>query len=158
MSDRPTHLDAEGAPRMVDVGDKPVTRRRAVAGARVRMLPETLAALAAGAGPKGDALVVARVAGIAAAKRTPDLIPLCHPLPLDHVSVELEPDEAAGVVRIRAEVVATARTGVEMETLTAAAVAALTLYDMAKALQRDIVIEELALLEKEGGRSGSYRR
>ncbi|MGH2455571.1 MAG: bifunctional molybdenum cofactor biosynthesis protein MoaC/MoaB [Candidatus Limnocylindria bacterium] len=152
---KPSHLGPDGAPRMVDVGDKPVTRRRAVAAASVRMRPEVLATLLDAGGPKGDALAVSRLAGIAGAKRTPDLIPLCHPLPLDRVAVELTPDRATGIVAIRAETAATARTGVEMEALTAASVAALTLYDMAKALQRDIVIERVELLEKEGGRSGS---
>ncbi len=154
----PTHLDDEGAPHMVDVGEKPVTHRRAVAAATVRMRSEVLATLLDAGGPKGDALVTARLAGIAGAKRTADLIPLCHPLPLDRVDVELTPDRAAGTVVIRAEARATARTGVEMEALTAASVAALTLYDMAKALQRDIVIERVELLEKSGGRSGDYRR
>jgi cyclic pyranopterin monophosphate synthase len=153
---KPSHLGDEGAPRMVDVGDKPITARRAVAGAVVRMRPDVLATLLDAAGPKGDALVTARLAGIGGAKRTSDLIPLCHPLPLDVVEVELTPDPAAGTVMIRAEARATARTGVEMEALTAASVAALTLYDMAKALQRDIVIERIELLEKSGGRSGNY--
>ena len=151
---RPTHLDDEGAPRMVDVGDKPVTARRAVAGAVVRMRPDVLAQLIDAGGPKGDAFVTARLAGIGAAKRTAELIPLCHPLALDRVDVELTPDAEAGTVSIRAEARVTARTGVEMEALTAASVAALTLYDMAKALQRDIVIERIELLEKSGGRSG----
>jgi cyclic pyranopterin phosphate synthase len=143
---------------MVDVGAKPVTARRAVAGATVRMRPDVLARLAAAGGPKGDAFGVARLAGIAGAKRTSDLVPLCHPLPLDRVDVDLVPDAEAGTVRIRAEARATTRTGVEMEALTAASVAALTLYDMAKALQRDIVIERVELLEKSGGRSGAWRR
>ncbi|MCV0403627.1 MAG: bifunctional molybdenum cofactor biosynthesis protein MoaC/MoaB [Chloroflexi bacterium] len=155
---RPTHLDDEGAPRMVDVGQKAVTKRRAVAEATVRMRAETLAQLLDAGGPKGDALVTARLAGIGGAKRTSELIPLCHPLPLDRVDVELTPDRAAGTVRIRAEVSVTARTGVEMEALTAASVAALTLYDMTKALQRDIVIERVELVEKSGGRSGDYAR
>jgi cyclic pyranopterin phosphate synthase len=154
---KPSHLDTDGAPRMVDVGDKPVTARRAVASATVRMRPETLATLLDAGGPKGDALVTARLAGIGGAKRTSELIPLCHPLPLDSVDVELTPDREAGTVAIRAEARATARTGVEMEALTAASVAALTLYDMAKALQRDIVIERVELVEKSGGRSGDYR-
>ena len=155
---KPTHLDSEGAPRMVDVGDKPVTSRRAVAGAVVRFDPAVLATLLDAGGPKGDAFVTARLAGIGAAKRTAELIPLCHPLPLDRVDVELTADRESGVVTIRAEARATARTGVEMEALTAASVAALTLYDMAKALQRDIVIERIELLEKSGGRSGDYAR
>lgn len=155
---RPTHLDDEGAPRMVDVGGKPITARRAVAGATVRFRPEVLATLLDAGGPKGDALVTARLAGIGAAKRTSDLIPLCHPLPLDRVDVELTPDRSSGTIAIRAEARVTARTGVEMEAMTAASVAALTLYDMAKALQRDIVIERVELLEKSGGRSGDYAR
>ena len=153
---KPSHLGPDGAPRMVDVGAKPVTARRAVATATVRMRPDVLATLQAGGGPKGDAFVVARLAGIGAAKRTSELIPLCHPIPLDRVEVTLEPDATAGTVIIRAEAAATARTGVEMEALTAVSVAALTLYDMAKALQRDITIERIELLEKEGGRSGRW--
>ncbi|HEX2765955.1 MAG TPA: bifunctional molybdenum cofactor biosynthesis protein MoaC/MoaB [Candidatus Limnocylindria bacterium] len=156
MTDRPTHLDPEGAPRMVDVGGKAVTARRAAAGATVRFQPDVLRALVEAGGPKGDAFVTARLAGIGAAKRTSELIPLCHPLPLDRVDVELTPDLEAGTVEIRAEARVTAKTGVEMEALTAATVAALTLYDMAKALQRDIVIENVRLLEKSGGRSGDY--
>ncbi|MEA2652612.1 MAG: cyclic pyranopterin monophosphate synthase, partial [Chloroflexota bacterium] len=155
---KPSHLDESGAPRMVDVGDKPITARRAVAGAVVRMRPVVLATLLDAGGPKGNVLVTARLAGIGAAKRTSELIPLCHPLPLDVVEVELTPDRETGLVEIRAEARATARTGVEMEALTAASIAALTLYDMAKALQRDIVIERVELLEKSGGRSGKYRR
>lgn len=143
---------------MVDVGGKPVTARRAVAIATVRMRPEVLGSLLDGGGPKGDAFVVAQLAGIAAAKRTAELIPLCHPIPLDRVDVELTADRETGVVTIRAEARATARTGVEMEALTAASVAALTLYDMAKALQRDIVIEHVELLAKEGGRSGAWAK
>jgi cyclic pyranopterin monophosphate synthase len=153
---RPTHLSDDGAPRMVDVGSKPVTARRAVAEATVRMRPDVLATLVDAGGPKGDAFVTARLAGIGAAKRTAELIPLCHPLPLDRVDVDLVPDADDGTVTIRADVVATARTGVEMEALTAASVAALTFYDMAKALQRDIVIESVRLLEKSGGRSGDF--
>jgi cyclic pyranopterin monophosphate synthase len=156
MSERPTHLDDDGAPRMVDVGGKEVTARRAVAGAVVQFRPEVLRVLLDAGGPKGDALVTARLAGIGAAKRTADLIPLCHPLPLDSVDVELTPDPSAGTVEIRAEARVTARTGVEMEAMVAASVAALTLYDMAKALQRDIVIGEVRLLEKSGGRSGTW--
>jgi cyclic pyranopterin monophosphate synthase len=155
---KPSHLDDDGAPRMVDVGDKPITSRRAVAGAVVKFDPAVLATLIEAGGPKGDAFVTARLAGIGAAKRTADLIPLCHPLPLDRVDVELLPDRESGIVTIRAEARATARTGVEMEALTAASVAALTLYDMAKAMQRDIVIERIELLEKSGGRSGHYAR
>ena len=155
---KPSHLGAEGAPQMVDVGDKPVTARRAVAAATVRMRPEVLGDLIDAGGPKGDPFVVARLAGIAAAKRTADLIPLCHPIPLDLIEVKLTVDRQAGLVRIEAEARATARTGVEMEALTAASVAALTLYDMAKALQRDIVVERVELLAKEGGRSGAWSK
>ena len=155
---KPSHLGPDGAPRMVDVGDKPVTSRRAVASATVRMRADVLATLLDAGGPKGDAFVVARLAGIGAAKRTSELIPLCHPLPLDRVDVALDADRDAGTVRITTEARTTARTGVEMEALTAASVAALTLYDMAKALQRDIVIERVELVSKEGGRSGAYRR
>jgi cyclic pyranopterin phosphate synthase len=143
---------------MVDVGAKPVTARRAVATAVVRLRPEVLATLLDAGGPKGDALVTARLAGIGAAKRTSELIPLCHPLPIEAVEVDLEPDRGAGTVAIRAEVRVTARTGAEMEALTAASVAALTLYDMTKALQRDIVIERIELTEKSGGRTGDWTR
>jgi cyclic pyranopterin phosphate synthase len=153
---KPSHIDEAGAPRMVDVGDKPITPRRAVAAATLRMRPEVLTALLDAGGPKGDALTAARLAGIAAAKQTSQLIPLCHAIPLDVVEVELSSDRAAGTITIRSEVRATARTGVEMEALTAASVAALTVYDMAKALQRDIVIERVEPLAKEGGRSGSW--
>jgi cyclic pyranopterin phosphate synthase len=142
---------------MVDVSGKPITARRALAAATVRMRPDVVAALLDAGGPKGDAIVTARLAGIAGAKRTADLVPLCHPLPLDEVAIEVTPDREDGSIRITAETRATARTGVEMEALTAVSVAALTLYDMTKALQRDITIERIELLEKEGGRSGAYR-
>lgn len=155
---KPSHLGPDGAPHMVDVGEKPITARRAVAAATVRMRPDVLGTLLDAAGPKGDAFVVARLAGINAAKSTSLLIPLCHPIPLDLVEVELTADGDEGLVSIRAEARATARTGVEMEALTAASVAALTLYDMAKALQRDIVVERVELLSKEGGRSGTWPR
>jgi cyclic pyranopterin phosphate synthase len=154
---KPTHLDPDGAPRMVDVGAKAMTARRAVAEAVVRFRPEVLGTLLDAGGPKGDAFVTARLAGIGAAKRTADLIPLCHPLPLDRVDVELAADREAGTVTVRAEARVTARTGVEMEAMVAASIAALTLYDMAKALQRDIVVEQVRLVEKSGGRSGDYR-
>jgi cyclic pyranopterin phosphate synthase len=150
-----THLDATGAARMVDVSGKAESTREAVAAARVVMARETLSLLADGQLPKGDALAVARVAGIMAAKRTPDLIPLCHPLPITGVEVTLELREDAA--EIRARVRTTAKTGVEMEALTAASVAALALYDMVKGVQRDVRIEGVRLLEKHGGRSGSYR-
>jgi cyclic pyranopterin phosphate synthase len=151
-----THLDEKGAARMVDVGAKEPTRRRALARGRVRLQPATVAAIAEGRVPKGDALAVARVAGIMAAKQTPGLVPLCHPLPLSSVRVELTPGE--GSVEIEAEVTTTAPTGVEMEAMTAVSVAALALYDMVKSLERGAVIEEVVLAEKSGGKSGEYRR
>jgi cyclic pyranopterin monophosphate synthase len=153
-----THLDPEGRARMVDVGGKDVTDRRAVARAVVRMSPATAAAVRDGDAPKGDVLGPARLAGIQAAKRTWELIPLCHQLPLSFVDVAAEVDAEAGVVLLTAEARTSARTGVEMEALTAAAVAALTVYDMVKGLERGVVIEQVALLEKSGGRSGVWRR
>ncbi len=143
---------------MVDVSPKHVTRREAVAGGDVAMRPATLAAISAGTLPKGDVLAVAKLAGIMAAKRTADLIPLCHPLPLSHIDVVLTPDPAHARVRIESRVQVEARTGVEMEALTAVAVAGLTLYDMVKAIDRDVSIGGIRLLEKRGGRSGTYRR
>lgn len=154
---RLTHLDARGAAHMVDVGDKPVTVRRALARGQVRASPEALRLLRDG-GKKGDALAVARVAAIQAAKRTPEWIPLCHHVPLDRIAVHLDIDDAAGVVRIEVEVRATHRTGVEMEALVAVAAAGLTLIDMAKAVDRTMVIDGITLIEKDGGRSGPYRR
>jgi cyclic pyranopterin monophosphate synthase len=153
-----THLDEHGNARMVDVGAKPQTARRAVARALVRMDPATAARVAAGDAPKGDVLGTARIAGIQAAKRTGELIPLCHPLALDHVDVEAEVDAAAGTVTLTAEARVTARTGVEMEALTAASVAALTVYDMVKGLEKGVEILSVVLLEKSGGRSGDWRR
>ena len=153
-----THVDPEGSARMVDVGDKPVTERRAVARAVVRMSPATAAAVVAGDAPKGDVLGIARIAGIQAAKRTGELIPLCHPLGLDHVNVDAVVDAKAGKVTLTAEASVAARTGVEMEAMTAATVAALTVYDMVKGLERGVTVEEVALLEKSGGRSGAWRR
>ena len=143
---------------MVDVSAKDVTAREAVARGEVAMRPETLAAIAAGEMPKGDVLAVARLAGIMAAKRTADLVPLCHPLPLSHVDVRLTPDPDGARVRIESRVRVEARTGVEMEALTAVAVAGLTLYDMCKAIDRDMRIGAIRLVEKRGGRSGTYRR
>jgi cyclic pyranopterin phosphate synthase len=148
-----THLGDEGRARMVDVGDKVPTQRRAVARALVRMSTETAAAVAAGDAPKGDVLGTARIAGIQAAKRTAELIPLCHPLPLAFVGVEADVDPAAGEITITAEASTTAPTGVEMEALTAATVAALTVYDMVKGLERGVEIAEVVLLEKTGGKS-----
>jgi cyclic pyranopterin phosphate synthase len=143
---------------MVDVGAKPVTDRRAVAEGLVRMEPETAARVAAGDAPKGDVVSTARIAGIQAAKRTAELIPLCHPLPLSFVDVEIEVDPPAGLVTIRAEARTSAQTGVEMEALTACSVAALTVYDMVKGLERGVEIAEVMLVEKSGGKSGDWRR
>jgi cyclic pyranopterin phosphate synthase len=155
---RLTHVDEGGAARMVDVGEKPATRRRARAAARIRMSPDTARAVEAGNAAKGDVLGVARLAGIQAAKRTAELIPLAHPLALEHVDVEPEVDAAEGVIVLTADAAVTARTGVEMEALTAAAVAALTVYDMVKGVERGVAIERIELLEKSGGRSGRWRR
>ena len=151
-----THLDDKGKAHMVDVGDKDETRRRAVASARVRTRPDVIQLVADGAVPKGDVLAVARVAGIMAAKRTPELIPLCHPLSVNSVSVDLTLEHDA--VGITATVSCSGRTGVEMEALTAASVAALTVYDMCKAVDRAMVIEHVQLEQKSGGKSGRFRR
>ena len=153
-----THLDTAGQARMVDVSAKESTRRVARASGVLRMEPSALATLTEGRLAKGDALAVARVAGIQAAKQTSSLIPLCHPLPIDHVALTLDPDPALPGVRAAAEVVVTARTGAEMEALTAVAGALLTLYDMAKALDRTMSIEEIRLDHKSGGASGAYSR
>jgi molybdenum cofactor biosynthesis protein MoaC len=153
-----THLDASGEARMVDVGPKPVTERRARAEARLRMSPETAAAVARGDAPKGDVLGTARLAGIGAAKRTWELIPLAHPLALDFVDLSGEVDARSGVVALSAEAGTTAKTGVEMEAMTACAVAALTVYDMVKGLERGVVIERIELVSKSGGRSGDWER
>jgi len=155
---RLTHLDEAGNARMVDVGDKPETARRARAEARLRMSPETAAAVARGDAPKGDVLGAARLAGIGAAKRTWELIPLAHPLALDFVEVEGRVDAGAGLVRLSAEAGTTARTGVEMEAMTACSIAALTVYDMVKGLERGVSIEAIELTRKSGGRSGEWRR
>lgn len=149
-----SHVDEQGAARMVDVSDKAVTVREAVAAAEVHMRPETLALIQAGGMPKGDVLAVARVAGIMAAKRTPDLIPLCHPLPITSASVDFRFDQERSAVLIEARVKCAAVTGVEMEALTAASVAALTIYDMCKAVDRGMRIEAVRLRRKSGGRSG----
>ncbi|NND66373.1 MAG: cyclic pyranopterin monophosphate synthase MoaC [Halioglobus sp.] len=153
-----THLDDQGAAHMVDVSAKDITRREASATALVRMQPATMALLEAGGHKKGDVLAVARVAGIQAAKKTPDLIPLCHPLMLDAVSVEFELRSASSEVLVRATCGLSGRTGVEMEALTAASVAALTIYDMCKAVDRGMEIHSLALEQKSGGKSGDWRR
>jgi cyclic pyranopterin phosphate synthase len=151
-----THLDAHGQARMVDVSAKATTRRRAIAEGSIRMAPETMRAIRAGDAPKGDVLGTARLAGIMAGKRTSDLIPMCHPLPGTTISVELSVDDALPGVRARAEAVVDGPTGVEMEALTAVSVALLTVYDMAKALDRGMVIEGVRLLLKEGGKSGRW--
>jgi cyclic pyranopterin monophosphate synthase len=153
-----THLDSAGRASMVDVGDKPATERRALARAIVRVSPETAAKVLAGDAPKGDVIGVARIAGIQAAKRTSELIPLCHPLQLSYVGVEGSIDADAGEIELIAEARTTGPTGVEMEALTAASVAALTVYDMIKGVERGAEIAGVTLLEKSGGRSGTWRR
>lgn len=158
MGDELTHLDEEGRARMVDVSAKDVTAREAVASARVHMRPETLARLLAGDTKKGDVLAAARIAGIGAAKRTPELIPLCHHVALSSVEVRFEALEDEGVLAIETVARAKDRTGVEMEALTAASVAALTIYDMLKAVERGMVITDVRLEAKSGGQRGDYRR
>jgi len=153
-----THLDSAGRARMVDVGEKPATERRAVARAVVRVSPETASKVLAGDAPKGDVLGVARIAGIQAAKRTAELIPLCHPLPLTFVGVEGSVDADTGSIVLTAEARTTGQTGVEMEAMTAASVAALTVYDMVKGIERGASLGEIVLLEKSGGRSGHWTR
>ena len=153
---RLTHVDEQGRARMVDVTDKEVTARRAVAEGRIVMDPETLRLIVAGETAKGDAIQVAELAGVMAGKKTADLIPLCHALPSASVEVTLEPDESLPGIRARAEARVVDRTGVEMEALTAVSVALLTVYDMAKAVDRGMRIEGVRLLEKEGGRSGKW--
>ena len=155
---RLTHVDRSGRPRMVDVSDKPVTARRAVAEAAVAVSQETLSLVIDGGGPKGDVLGVAELAGVMAAKRTSELIPLCHPLPLTDLVVAITPDRAAGLLRVRAEAATTAQTGVEMEALTAAAVAALTVYDMVKGVEKAVEIRSVRLVSKTGGKSGDWTR
>ncbi|WEJ56647.1 cyclic pyranopterin monophosphate synthase MoaC [Devosia sp. FJ2-5-3] len=158
MSDqRLTHLDAKGQAHIVDIGEKAVTRRRAVAQARLTGEAETIATIMGGSLQKGDALAVARIAGIMAAKKTSELIPLCHPIPLTKVSVEIERDGEATIF-ILATAETTGQTGVEMEALVAASTAALTLYDMAKAIDRAMVVTDMCLVEKSGGKSGDFRR
>ena len=149
-----THLDQQGRASMVDVGQKDITRREAVARGFVAMKPETLACIKRGGMEKGDVFAVARLAGIMGAKQTPNLIPLCHPLPLDQVAVELEADEGGGGVNITATATTSARTGVEMEALMAVSMAALTLYDMCKSVDRGMRIEAIRLVSKRGGKSG----
>src|SRR5512137_14079 len=149
-----THIDEAGRARMVDVGDKPDTRRTAVAKGEIHLRRETLALIQQGTLKKGDALTVAQVAGILGAKRTSDLIPLCHPIPIHQIEVKLEPDESLPGVRITATVQTVGKTGVEMEALTAVSVAALTVYDMVKAVEKTGRIQNIRLVEKHGGRSG----
>lgn len=161
--DKLTHLDSTGEARMVDVGEKDSTRRVARASARIRMNPATREQITGETNPKGAVLATARLAGIQAAKRTSELIPLCHPLPLEHVEVTFnwvpagEEDQDEALLQVEASATVTARTGVEMEALTAASVAALTVYDMCKALDRGMTIEEVRLLEKSGGKSGHWK-
>lgn len=156
MTDRLSHVDPDGKARMVDVSAKPVTVRTARAAGAIRMAPATLAAIQANTLAKGDVLGVARVAGIMAAKRTAELIPLCHPLPLDDVQVALAPDPALPGIRVEASARTTARTGIEMEAIVAATIALVTVYDMAKAVDRGMTIGEVRLLEKTGGSHGDW--
>ncbi|MBL1456696.1 MAG: cyclic pyranopterin monophosphate synthase MoaC [Methylophaga sp.] len=153
-----THFNQAGEAHMVDVGDKAVTQRKAVASGRIIMLPETLKLIEQGNHKKGDVLGIARIAGIMAAKRTSDLIPLCHPLALSKVTVEFEVDAANNAVNCQAEVATSGQTGVEMEALTAVQVALLTIYDMCKAVDRGMVISDVCLQEKAGGKSGHWQR
>ncbi len=153
-----THFDEHGQAHMVDVGDKAITSRRAIAEGRITMEPETLAMIAAGTHRKGDVLGIARIAGIMAAKKTSELIPLCHPLALTSVAVEFELDTAGSAVACAATVETRGQTGVEMEALTAVQVALLTIYDMCKAVDRGMCMEGIRLLEKHGGKSGSWVR
>ncbi|MGH1430230.1 MAG: cyclic pyranopterin monophosphate synthase MoaC [Neptuniibacter sp.] len=154
---RLTHLDEQGNANMVDVSEKQITSREAIAYAEVQMLPETLQLITQGGHKKGDVLAVARIAGIQAAKRTSELIPLCHPLMLSKVTVELEPNAQRNVVEITATCKLAGQTGVEMEALTAASVAGLTIYDMCKAVDKGMVISSVKLLEKKGGKSGHWK-
>ncbi len=153
-----THLDERGHAAMVDVSEKAITTRTAVAQGEVRMLPSTLAIIRDGNMPKGDVLAAARIAGIMAAKKTPELIPLCHTLLLSKVTIDFELDEAESRVLIQATVRCNGQTGVEMEALTAVSVAALTIYDMAKAVEKTMTIGNICLLEKQGGKSGDWKR
>ena len=153
-----SHIDAEGRPRMVDVGPKPETARRAVAEGRIRMSSEAFEALAGNINPKGDVLSTAELAGTTGAKRTADLIPLCHPIVLDHVEVSATPDPGLPGVHVVASASSVGRTGVEMEALTAVTVALLTVYDMVKAAGHDMEVQDVRLLEKSGGKSGMWKR
>lgn len=158
MSERLTHLDDSGRARMVDVGDKPVTAREAIARGRIRMAQTTFARALSGDSPKGDIRAIAEIAGVMAGKRTADLIPLCHPLPLSSLKVEVVPDAAGSAFVVTACARTTGQTGVEMEALTAVTVACLTIYDMLKAIDRGMVLEDIALVSKRGGASGDYVR
>lgn len=153
-----SHIDAQGRARMVDVADKDVTSREAIATGTIHMKPDVLHLIVTGQIPKGDVLAVARIAGIMAAKKTPELIPLCHPLPITSVNVEFFPDEVQGIIAIEARVRVEGKTGVEMEALTAVSVAALTIYDMSKAADKGMVISDICLQKKTGGKSGTYLR
>ena len=153
-----THIDDKGNVRMVDVTDKPVTDRRAVAYGEVKAAPETIRKIFADEMGKGDVLTTAKIAGISAAKRTGDLIPMCHPIPLTHVEIDLTLNEDEGRIGILAAAVASGKTGVEMEALTAVSVAALTIYDMCKAVDRTMEIASILLVEKQGGKSGTFKR
>jgi cyclic pyranopterin phosphate synthase len=155
---RLSHVDRTGRPRMVDVSAKPITARRAVAEATVTMSHETLSLVIDGGGAKGDVLGVAELAGVMGGKRTSELIPLCHPLPLTDLQVSITPDRAGGLLRIRAEAATTGQTGVEMEAMTAASVAALTVYDMVKGVERGVEIGAVRLVSKSGGKSGDWIR
>ncbi|MFK5979152.1 MAG: cyclic pyranopterin monophosphate synthase MoaC [Rhizobiaceae bacterium] len=152
-----SHIDAKGEAHMVDVGNKDVTNREAVVTGNISMLPETLAMILEGNAKKGDVLGTARIAGIMAAKKTSDLIPLCHPLALTKVTVDIEPDEALPGFQIRATAKVNGQTGVEMEALTACSVTCMTIYDMAKAVDRGMVISDIKLIEKSGGKSGTWK-
>lgn len=156
MKERLTHLDEAGRARMVDVGDKQTTHREAIAHGRIRMQPETLRRALAGDLPKGDVRAIAEIAGVMAGKRTSDLIPLCHPLALTSLRVDVKPDEAIPGFLVSARARVTGQTGVEMEALTAVSVAALTVYDMVKAVEKSMVIEGVHLILKDGGKSGRY--
>ena len=153
-----THFNEQGRAKMVDVGEKPVSVRTAVAAGRVLVNPETFALIRSGGMKKGDVLTVAQIAGVMGAKRTPDLIPMCHPILIDGINLELHLDEARHSVEIQAAVSCAGRTGVEMEALTAVSTAALTVYDMCKAVQKDMVITDIRLLQKTGGIHGDYER
>jgi len=157
MKEKLTHFDERGAAKMVDVGAKAETHRFAVAAGVIRMQPATLALVLSGSAKKGDVLGVARIAAIQAAKKTAELIPLCHPVPISSVAIEFSPDEKAALVECRATVECTARTGVEMEALTAVHVGLLTIYDMCKAVDRGMTMGDIRLVEKRGGKSGDYK-